>query len=1102
MRKSILLLFLTLLEINISADNVREKINFNESWYFNLDDNTDYSAENYNHKDWRELDLPHDWSIEGSYDKTNPMGATCGYLPAGIAYYRKTVAVSDDWKGKYVEIAFDGVFMNSTVWANGQELGTRPYGWVSFAYDISDIVASSDSITFAVRVDNDLQPSARWYTGSGIYADTWIKVCDPIHIAQEGGVFVHTSGNEVTVETEIENLSSSSASLVLKTIILDADDVAVDSVSSAVDVETSESGSLIQKITLEDPKLWSLEEPYLYTLVSEVWQGEELLDEVETTFGVRDIEWVAETGFWINGENVKLQGVCNHQDAGPLGAAVPDKILRYRIQQLKDMGVNAIRTSHNPQTPKFYEYCDEIGMLVMDEIFDGWKGKAAHDYGEYYFADWWDTDLTSWVKRDRNHPSVIIWSLGNETSNTSGGSEAEDLVSLCHNLDPTRLVTSGHSGTSYMDVIGYNGSSERVDYIADLEGNTKPIVGTENTHTWQVRGYYRTQTWYRDGEQDYVYTTDDLTDEEIFYNDFMSSYDRTSAKKVFNSSYDNAYVRLNSRGHVEQIRDYDYYSGAFRWTGYDYIGEASYVHGGWPFKAFMGGAIDLSNFEKDLYYLYQSQWTEEPMLHVFPHWTHPMMELGTEVPIWVYSNCDEIELFFDGESLGTKTPGTTRFDMQCEWLVPWNPGTLKAVAYIDGSVVLEKEIKTAGRPAQNALSIDGEPLADSGKDIVQIRVTAQDSVGTMYPYGENRTYFHVIGPASIKALGNGSPIDVEPHYGVNNRIAFYGLTRAFIEATGEDGDINLLTAAILGEKKQVTSAMVSIDTTMINLRGADAQPTIKIYYTTDGSEPTSSSSVYTESFAVELGTTVKAAVELDGEIVLQMSERFAEDEGFVWNDPDYVPEPLDPNSLEAEDAAFEGATIKTSGSGFSGTGFLNFGQSLQGYVQWYQENDGDEYETMLNIHYSCQSGSDGRVIDVIVNDEEIATDFLLPNTGSWGNDWGTMSIQITLERGANTIRLQNPASGGPYIDKISFSELSAIDDLSALDAVSVSSPVKDVLNIYGLSSPDWLVFSMMGVELKSGTGTDVDVADLKESAYLIKITDQYGNSTVKQFVKY
>ncbi len=1017
MIKKIVVFLLLSLALQLMADTIPLKEKFNENWSFLLEDDSTYSTTDFDHSAWRVLDLPHDWSIEGEYAKSNPMGATAGYLPAGTAYYRKTITVPDFWKGNHVTIAFDGVFMNSTVWANGQELGTRPYGWISFAYDITDIVANSDEITFAVRVDNSLQPSARWYTGSGIYADTWINVSNPVHIEREGGTYITTDGDQVSITSEVVNGLESSTGVVLKTRILDADGLEQKSAQSTLNLSANAVYTEKHVLDLTDAELWDIDNPYLYTAVSEVWQGTTLLDVVSTKFGVRDIAWEAETGFWLNGRVVKLQGVCNHQDAGPLGAAVPDKVLRYRIQQLKDMGVNAIRTSHNPQTPQFYQMCDELGMLVMDEIFDGWKKKAAHDYGRYHFAEWFLIDTEAWVKRDRNHPSVIIWSVGNETS---GNTYAQQLVAKCKEIDPTRLVTSGHSGSDYMDVVGYNGASERIGYVEALEGGTKPIVGTENTHTWQVRGYYRTHTWYRDGLNTSVKETENLTETEIFRHDYVTHEDRGAVKKVFNSSYDNAYVRSTSRGHIEQIRDIDYFSGAFRWTGYDYIGEASYVHGGWPFKAFNGGAIDLSNFEKDLFYLYQSQWTEEPMVHILPHWTHPVMGDTVEIPVWVYSNCDEVELFFEGESLGKQTPGTTQDDMQCEWDVLWQRGTLKVVGYKDGQPVVEDSVKSAYRPAQNSLSVDGIALADSGKDNVQVRVSAQDSLGNFYPYGENRTFFKVIGPARIRALGNGSPVDVEAHYGVNNRIGFFGLTRAFIETTGEDGDVNLLAAAIMGEKKLLTSNMISIDAKILNLRGAEINPNIQVYYTTDGSTPTTSSTLYSGDFNITLGTTVNALVVVDGEEALMLTERFADDEGFYFNDPLPGSSAADPTSEQAEDAVFTGAVILTSNTGWNGTGFLDFGSTNQGYVQWYKENDGDEMDQMLNIRYSCGRA---RTINVIVNDVTVASALTLPATGSWGNHWSEVSVKVTILRGANTIKLQNPGSGGAYLDQISFSDV-------------------------------------------------------------------------------
>ena len=1014
--KSFMRIFPTLIFSAVAAFGAR--IAFDENWKFVQRDVPGGEKVEHDDASWRLLDVPHDWSIEGEYSKDHPMGDTGGYLPAGIGWYRKSIEVPAEWKGKHVEIAFDGVFMNSTVWANGKKLGNRPYGWSSFAYDISEVVAESEMITFAVRVDNSKQPAARWYTGSGIYAHTWIDVKEKVHIPVDG-VFVRTKGGEVTIDTETVNRSAGDVEAEIRTTIKDEDGKAVATVSTAKKVGQGGKSETTQKATVSRPELWSVETPTLYTAISEILVGGKVVDSLQTRFGFRDIEWKAETGMWLNGKNVKLQGVCNHQDAGALGAAVPDKILRFRIEQLKAMGCNAIRVAHNPQTPIFYEICDEVGMLVMDEIFDGWKQKAKQDYGGRFFNEWWKRDLTDWIKRDRNHPSVVIYSVGNET----GGNVGKELVALCHKLDPTRPVTSGHSASEAMDVHGVNGSSEKKGWFEsmakDKKFHDKVFIGTENTHTWQVRGFYRSQTWYRNGypnQQQRPYETPDLTEKEIFKYDWTDAEGRANGKQIFNSSYDNAMVRLNSRLNIQQLRDFPFYAGSFRWTGHDYIGEAGYVHGGWPFKAFMGGAIDLANFEKDLYYLYQSQWTEEPMVHILPHWTHPTMELGTKIPVWVYSNCDSVELFFNDASLGKKTPGESWDKMQCQWMVPWKPGSLKVIGFKGGKQVAEEVIRTAGAPAKIALSIDGQPLASEGKDIVQVRVTTQDAEGEFYPYGENRTHFHVSGPGRIRALDNGSPIDVESHFGTKDRIAFYGLTRAYVESTGEAGDISLLASCILGEKKQVSSNRVSIDVKQLALRGAPSDGDLKVFYTLDGSKPTEQSMAYAGSFEVPLGTTVKALVVLDGKPVQELEERFANDVGFVWDSGESSGHP---GAAQAETAKLKGAVVNATVSGFHGKGYAQFSNQAGAHVEWYQENDGDAGKTKMSIRYGgAKQGGQSYKVAVIVNGKTVQEALNFPPSGDSGKGWKMVNTMIPIGRGANTIRIEAKSAGGLRLDEI------------------------------------------------------------------------------------
>ncbi len=1005
--------WLVLLLAVISFTSNAQRIGFNSDWKFIQQDVQGAEETNFNDASWRTLDLPHDWSIEEEYNEENPMGDQCGYLPAGFGWYRKTIPIPKEWKDKYVEIAFDGVFMNSTVWANGQKLGHRPYGWISFAYDISDVIQNSESVTFSVRVDNDKQPSARWYTGSGIYANTWLIVKDKVHVIRDG-VFICTKGSSLAIDTEVANTTTKLKKIKIKTSILDAAGKIIQSTESPVSLYAGKEKAVAQSLTLSDPKLWSVESPYLYTAKTEVYIGRKLIDCVETRFGVRDIEWISETGMWLNGKNVKLQGVCNHQDAGALGAAVPDKILRFRLEQLKKMGVNAIRTSHNPQTPVFYNMCDEMGILVMDEIFDGWMQKARNDYGAHSFDEWWEKDLSDWIKRDRNHPSIIIYSVGNETH----GDIARNLVEKCHKMDDTRPVTSGHSGSEFMDVLGVNGSSEKLGWFETLEKD-RVFIGTENTHTWQVRGFYRTHTWYRDGypsTKQKPYWIPDLTETEVFSNDWTDEENRINGKQIFNSSYDNAMVRLTARHNIAQIRDIPNYAGSFRWTGYDYIGEAGYVHGGWPFKSFMGGAIDMANFEKDLYYLYQSQWTSEPMVHILPHWTHPQIQKGTKIPVWVYSNCESVELFLNGRSLGKKVPGSKWDEMQCQWMLGWEPGELKAVAYIKGKAIAEEVIQTADAPSRIALSIDGEPLSRDGKDIVQVRVTTIDQKGEFYPFGENRTYFNLIGPGKIRALDNGSPIDVEKHFEATNRIAFYGLTRAYIESIGEKGDITLLASCILGEKRQITSNLVNIDVQLLSLRGPLPDVDLKTYYTIDGSSPTTESKLFTKPFSVEMGTTVRALVIMDDEEVHVMEERFAADEGFEWTVKQKTSSiPGD----QAEEAKFEGAKFADSGEGFNGKGYLNFSKTKGSFVEWYLENDGSEGEAELWIRYAARNKNAlGTYLNLTVNEELIDNELLFRNTKNPELDWRYVKVPIQMGRGANTVRLTTLDEKTINIDEI------------------------------------------------------------------------------------
>lgn len=987
-----------------------ERTNFDENWKFALGDSEGAQKPSFADTEWRTLDLPHDWSVQGKFERKNPSTDRSGYLPTGIGWYRKTIDVPAEWKGKNVAIEFDGVFRNSTVWANGKKLGFRPYGWISFGYDISELAQDAETITFAVKVDNKLQHAARWYTGSGIYAHTWIHVRDPIHIPTSG-IWIRTKGEQVFIDIEVLNTQAQETTCKVRTRLLDSDGQVVAEGESGLSLDAGKKRSVAQELKISSPSRWSPETPYLYRAVSEVLVDDKVRDREETRFGVRDIEWKPGSGLWLNGKNIKLRGVCQHQHGGALGAAVPEKIIRYRVEQMKAMGANSIRTAHNPHTPEFYHICDELGIIVMDEFVDGWNRKARNDYGAHHFADWWQRDLTDWIKRDRNHPSVFLWSVGNETHGEIG----RELVALCHELDPTRPVTSGASASEHMDIYGVNGGSEGKGWFDNLP-NDRVFIGTENTHTWQTRGYYRTQTWYRDGPLPQAVDIPNLTDEEIFTIDWTDNSRRSNRKQFYKSSYDNATVRSPARRMIAQIRDIPNNAGMYRWTGHDYLGEAGLASGGWPFKLFSGGTCDLANFEKDLYYLYQSQWTTEPMVHLLPHWTHPSMETGTEIPVWAYSNCEEVELFLNGESLGKRKPGTKWQEMQCQWMVAWTPGELRAVGYRDGKKVAEKSVRTAGTPSQLRLSIDGDPLTEQGKDLVQVRVSFLDEEEVFYPYGENRIFFHLTGPARFKALDNGKPNDVEPFYGTRDRTGFFGLARAYVESSSDEGDIALTAGAILGDKKLFYSQKVHINVATIPLRGNPELIEPQIFYTIDGSPPSADSLPYEESFEVPLGTTVKAVAIVNGKKVLEMEERFSNELGLLWegggSDADFGGE-------QAEDAEIEGGKISTEGKNYNRSGFVDLRDNEGSYVEWYRENDGDTAQLTATIIYSGKPTA-GEKLRLKVNVNGTSDERILELTPSatWGKQWRKVKIPVTMKRGANTIRLSAADKRGILIDEI------------------------------------------------------------------------------------
>lgn len=844
----------------------RQRFSFDSEWSFRLGDYPEAVELHYDDSAWDQINVPHDWSIEGEYKQEHATERRGGYLPGGIGWYRKMFNWNETWQSKKLYLEFEGIYMNSDVWINGHHLGHRPYGYIGFEYDISPYVVPGPNLV-AVRVDCSQCPSSRWYSGSGIYRHTWLTVLEEVHV-KHWGTYVTTPDvserqSAVSVETQVANESGLERVITIISRVVSTGNKATGEEKSAIRLQAGSVESIHQSLNVLEPAFWSPDFPNLYKLRTEIWEDGQLLDDYETSFGIRYFRFTAEEGFTLNGSPMKFQGVCLHHDAGPVGAAVPDKLLEKRLRMLKEMGCNAIRTSHNPMAPVFYDLCDSLGILVMDEAFDGWDtAKIPYDYS-LNFDEWWDRDLEDMILRDRNHPSVILWSIGNEVRKMNPAT-TQKLVDFVHRIDPARPVTCGinqvgklpDANRSLLDVAGYNdGGGACFVYEADhLNHPERVMIATEAPHTKQTRGFYRTRTWWRDKNQPRI-EIDDLTEEEIFFDGALQ----------YNSSYDNSGVRASSRHSWEFVKKYPYLTGEFRWTGYDYLGEST----GWPARCGNSGVIDLANFPKDHFYFYQSQFTSKPMIHMLPHWTHPGME-GVVIPVWVYTNCEEAELFLNGRSLGRKKMNE---EMYLSWDVPYEQGSIKAVGYIAGQAEAEKLTETAGTPHTIRLTADVTELLPNGEDICQVSFEIVDSSGRFVPYGDNTVHLVASGPVVFLGMENGDSLDLTPAK-ASYRKAFYGLGMGLFQSTLEKGDIEVLAAGIIGDRVFEVSSIVSVSVIRTPLRGSLPHRHYDIYYTLDGTTPSRSSKLYEEAFVIKQSLTVRAAVYDGSKLIVELETGF------------------------------------------------------------------------------------------------------------------------------------------------------------------------------------------------------------------------------------
>ncbi len=723
----------------------------NHGWKFVHDDPSGAEAVRFNDSDWRTLNVPHDWSIEGEFDRDNPTSRGGGYLPAGIGWYRKHFSVPKSAEDRKVWINFDGLMASSDVYINGEHLGHRPYGYVPISYELTPYLNYGKENVLAVRIDNTRQPASRWYTGAGIYRNVKLIVTEPLYV-EKNGVFVTTpevSPDQATVrvQTTVKN-DGPDAEMVLKTTLVGPDGKKVAADSLTFSMAAGENHTFDQSVELNHPHLWSLATPTMYANETEIRVNGKPVDRLTTPFGIRSFYFDAATGFHLNGENIRLKGVCLHHDGGAAGAAVPLGVWEERLERLREVGINAIRLSHNPFATEFLDLCDRMGFFVMNETFDTWRAKKNHaDFGyQHYFDEWWEADTRSVVLRDRNHPSVFIISVGNEIRDNlnkeQGFTTYKMQHDLIHELDGTRPVTmalfrpnqSGVYQNGFAEMMDVVGQNYRENELADASRDNPhwKVIGTENGHTRQAFLIWR----------------------------------------------DNPSI-----------------AGHFLWTGYDYLGEAD-----WPEVSHDFGLFDRAGFTKPRTYERQSWWSDEPMVHIFRRehhlgqgglvddWTPTDFDTYDEAHLEIYTNCEEVEVFHNERSLGIqKRPSDAS---PVSYRLTFQPGTIKATGRINGREVAVHEMQTAGNPSAIRISASKTTLENDWNDVSIVRVQLVDENGIPSPNRDQVLTFEMEGDGELLGLDNGAR-DSHESFISNKRRTARGQAMAIVRAAAGSGNFKL-----------------------------------------------------------------------------------------------------------------------------------------------------------------------------------------------------------------------------------------------------------------------------------------------------------------------
>jgi beta-galactosidase len=761
----------------------RTRISFNLGWKFMKHDRDAAEIQGaemagFDDSGWRSLDLPHDWGIEGPF--TDEVDSAEGRLPfPGIGWYRKRFKAPAE--GKLVFVEFDGVMRHAQVWLNGEEVGGWPYGYSSFSLDLTPHLKYGDQDNvIAVRCENEAE-SSRWYPGSGIYRNVWLTVVNPVHVAH-WGTYVATpelsdARAKVWIRTEVLNQTAEPKEVAVETVIVDADGRKVTGSELSTTIRANAKTELFYTTAVRDPVLWDVDNPYMYEAITLVKTAGEVVDEYRTPFGIRTFRFDADKGFFLNGRYMKIKGVNLHHGLGPLGTAVNRRAIQRQLEIMKSMGCNAIRTAHNPPARELLDLCDEMGLLVMDEAFDEWfRGKMPHAYHKL-FDEWAERDLRAMVRRDMNHPCIIAWSIGNEIpglGSQRGAETARRLAHICREEDPSRPVSIGNSARysevedalKVLDVVGANYRSNTGNYDSALAAYPEmKLVATESCALVSSRGVYffpvkKVMNENRDGQ--------------------VSSYDLTNL--VFGGPPDEEFRAQEEAPYV---------AGEFVWSGFDYLGEPEPCED--VARSTYFGIVDMCGFPKDRYYLYQSQWTDEPMVHLLPHWNWPGRE-GEITPVFVYTNCASAELFVNGRSFGKKSKQKGVYRLKWED-VTYEPGSIKAIAYDNaGKALCSKEIKTAGEPAGIVLIPDRGTIDADGKDLSFVTVKIVDRDGNFCPTGDNLVNFKINGPATIAGVGNGNSMSYES-FRANHRKAFNGLCLVVVRPQRTPGKIEITASS-------------------------------------------------------------------------------------------------------------------------------------------------------------------------------------------------------------------------------------------------------------------------------------------------------------------